>query len=235
MSETRLSHIDKKKLEAEIEQLKGELEAIEKETYGFEAMLRSHLSDLIIEAQELYVLFKEIKKKKEEKRLEQKKRGKHYKEPVGLISTKKTEKKLASSEEQKEKKRLYREAMLHVHPDKFFMKENETDIATELTAKLIEIYKNESLKALQSFHAHIFEGNSTLTLNDSAASVKVTSTKSYLEQEKERLKKAIDLAKKDQLYKVFTEYENPLTFVEELRTYYENRIFKLKNRTRKGL
>ena len=232
MSETRLSHIDKKKLEAEIAQLKLELEAIENETYAFEALLRSHLSDLIIEAQELYVLFKEIKKKKKEKRLKERKRGKNYKEPVGLIVI---EKKLASSEEQKEKKRLYREAMLHVHPDKFFKKENETDIATELTAKLIEIYKNESLESLQAFHAHIFEGNSTLTLNDSAAAVKVTSTKSYLEQEKERLKKAIDLAKKDQLYKVFTEYENPLTFVEELRTYYENRIFKLKNRTRKGL
>jgi hypothetical protein len=232
MSETRLSHIDKKKIEAEIEQLKLELEAIEKEIYAFETMLRSHLSDLIIEAQELYVLFKEIKNKKKEKRLEEKKRGKNYKESVGLIII---EKKLASSEEQKEKKRLYRETMLHVHPDKFFMKENETDKATELTAKLIEIYKNESLEALQSFHAHIFGGNSTLTLNDSAAAVKVTSTKSYLHQEKERLKKAIDLAKKDQLYKVFTEYENPLTFVEELRTYYENRIFKLKNRTRKGL
>jgi len=235
MSDTRLSHIDKKKLEEEIEQLKLELEAIEKETYAFEAMLRSHLCDLIIEAQELYVLFKEIKKKKKEKRLVEKKRGKNYKEPVSLIITKKTEKKLVFSEEQKEKKRLYREAMLHVHPDKFFMKENETDIATELTAKLIEIYKNESLGALQAFHSHIFEGNSSLALNDSAADIKVTSTKNYLQQEKERLKKAIDLAKNYQLYKVFTEYENPLTFVEELKRYYENRIFKLKNRTRKGL
>ena len=68
--------------------------------------------------------------------------------------------------------------------------------------------------ALQAFHSHIFEGNSSLALNDSAADIKVTSTKNYLQQEKERLKKAIDLAKNYQLYKVFTEYENPLTFVE---------------------
>ncbi|WP_341224421.1 hypothetical protein [uncultured Arcticibacterium sp.] len=236
MSETRLSQIDKKKLEAEIEQLKLKLAAIEKETYAFETTLRSHLSDLIIEAQELYVLYKEIKKKKKEKRLAQKKRGKNYKEPDGLLSTKKTETKLATSlEEQKEKKRLYREAMLHVHPDKFFMKENETDIATELTAKLIEIYKNENLEALQAFHAHIFEGNTELILSESSVNVKVSNTQNYLQLEKERLEQAINLAKNDQLYKVFTENENPLSFVNELKTYYENRISKLKNRTRKGL
>lgn len=235
MSETKLSHIDNKKLEKQIQLLQMELQEIEKETHAFETLLRTHLSDLIIEAQELYVLYKAIKKKKKEKRLTQKKRGKNYQEPVGLVATNKPIEKLVTTEEQKEKKRLYREAMLHVHPDKFFMKENETDIATELTAKLIEIYKNDSLEALQAFHAHIFEGNTAIILSESAANVIVTTTENYLQQEKNRLELAINLAKNDQLYKVFTEYENPLTFVNELKNYYENRILKLKTRTRKGL
>ncbi|AWV97113.1 hypothetical protein [Arcticibacterium luteifluviistationis] len=235
MSEKKLININQEKLEEQILALKKELAAIEKTTRSFEHLLRSHLSDLIIEAQELYVLYKEIKKKKKEKRLEQKKRGKNYTEPTGLIITPKKEKTLISAEQQKEKKRLYREAMLHVHPDKFFMKENETDIATELTSKLIEIYKTESLESLQAFHAHIFEGNTALILSESAAKVKVMATGNYLQQEIERLEKAIDEAKNEQLYKIVTEYENPLTFVDELKDYYENRILQLKKRTRKGL
>ena len=57
----------------------------------------------------------------------------------------------------------------------------------------------------------------------------------YLEQEKERIEKAIHLAKNHHLYKVITEYEDPLTFMVELKDYYEDRILKLKKRTRNGL
>ena len=56
-----------------------------------------------------------------------------------------------------------------------------------------------------------------------------------LQQEKERIEKAINVAKHQYLYKVRTEYKDPLTFVEELKVYYEDRIVKLKKRTRKGL
>jgi len=235
MSEKRLLSLDQKKQEEEIQILKQQLEAIEKATRAFEALLSSHLSDLIVEAQELFTLYKEIKKAKKEKRLEQKKRGKNYTEHVGLKVIPKEEKKDIPPEQQKEKKRLYREAMLHVHPDKFHMKENETDIATELTTRLIEIYKTESLEKLQAFHAHIFTGNTQIILGDAAGKIKVFSKDNYLQQEKEALEKAIDLAKNNHLHKVLTEYENPLTFVDELKEYYEERISRLKKRTRKGL
>ncbi|MCP4442919.1 MAG: hypothetical protein GY810_28775 [Aureispira sp.] len=230
-----LGHTDQEKLSEQIELLKHELDEIQKRTRAFEALLRSHVSDLIVEAQKLFILYKKIKKAKKLKRLEQKKRGKNYKEPKGLQVSLKKKKDISSPEEQKEKKRLYREAMLHVHPDKFYMSENQTDIATEITRRLIEIYKTESLEALQAYHAHIFKGNTHIVLADSATNVKVFSKDNYLQQEKERLEKELDLAKNHQLYKVITEYENPLAFVEELKSYYIDRISKLKKRTRKGL
>ena len=97
---------------------------------------------MIIESQELFILYKQIKKAKKAKRLEQKKRGKNYKESEGLqiISSKK--KSIILPKEQIEKKRLYREAMLHVHPDKFFKNEEQTEIATDITRQLIEITRH---------------------------------------------------------------------------------------------
>jgi len=230
-----LNCTDKETQLEQIKLLQQELEGIKNETRNFEFLLRSHVSDLIVEAQELFILYKQIKKAKKAKRLEQKKRGKNYKEPIGLLILPKNKVDVTPSDQQKEKRRLYREAMLHVHPDKFHMNEVETDIATEVTSRLIEIYKTESLETLQAYHAHIFTGNTQVTLLDAATKVKTIYKDNYLLQEIERLKHAISLAKNDHLYKVISEYENPLTFVDELKVYYEDRIFKLKKRTRKGL
>ncbi|MFT4762243.1 MAG: hypothetical protein ACI9LN_004227 [Saprospiraceae bacterium] len=227
--------INQKKLTDQIQLLQQELEEIEKETHAFRTLLGAHVSDLIVEEQELFVLYKQIKKAKKAKRLAQKKRGKNYKEPKGLQIIAKQKKRVIPAGEQKERKRLYREAMLQVHPDKFSMSEKETDIATEVTSRLIEIYKTRSLETLKAYHAHIFKGNTRIVLNDAAAKIKVFAKDNYLQQEKERIEKAIDLAKNEELYKVITEYKNPLTFVEELKAYYEGRIVLLKKRTRKGL
>jgi hypothetical protein len=223
--------LTKNNLEEQILLLQKELDEILQKTGTFEALLRARLSDLIIETQELYVLYKQQKRAKKEIRLEQKKRGKNYQEPVGLKVIAKKEKEVVSTEHQKEKKRLYREAMLQVHPDKFFMKEDETDLATELTAKLIEIYKTESLETLQAFHAHIFAGNTAILPSKSAG----FSSHTYLQLEVEKLQKAIEVAQNDQLHKVLSEYENPLAFADELKQYYEHRIVQLKKRTRKKL
>jgi hypothetical protein len=228
-------YTNQKELLEQIQMLQKELESIQKETRAFEVLLRTHVGDLIVESQELFILYKQIKKAKKAARLAQKKRGKNYKEPEGLQVVAKPKKSVIPPEEQKEKKRLYREAILHVHPDKFFKNEVQTDIATEITTRLIEIYKTGSLEALQAYHAHIFKGNTSIILDDAASKIAVFSKANYLEQEKEQLEKAIDLAKNNQLYKVITEYKRPLSFVDEVKDYYEDRIFKLKKRTRKGL
>jgi hypothetical protein len=226
---------DQKKLREQIQAFQNQLEEIEKEIQTFKALLYSHLSDLIVEEQELFILYKKIKKAKKAKRLEQKQRGKNYKEPKGLQIILEKKKNVLTAEQQQEKKRLYREAILHVHPDKFSRNEKETDIATKITSRLIEIYKTESLETLQAYHTHIFKGNTEINLGDVASKVKVSSKDTYLQQEKDRIEKAIDLAKNHQLYKVITEYEDPLTFIYELKNYYEDRILKLKKRTRKSL
>lgn len=242
---------DQRQLETQIELLKQELAEIEGLTRAFEAVLRASLSALIIEAQELHILFKAIKKAKKEKRLAQKKRGKNYKEPTGIVSSPKVKTSDVSPEEEKEKKRLYREAMLRVHPDKFSMRESEVEVATAITSRLIEIYKTESLETLRAYHAHIFAGHTNINRGMSAAGVQVlpihleplegkteepTKTGSaYLRLEIKKLKAQLSAAKENHLYKVKTEYADPLTFVDELREYYQDRILRLKKRTRKGL
>ena len=238
MSKKKLTPTDatnQQRLREQIQTFQEELKEIQKEIKTFEALLRTHLSDLIVEEQELFILYKQIKKAKKANRLEQKKRGKNYKAPKGLQIISKKKKNILPPGQQQEKRRLYREALLHIHPDKFSMSEKETDIATNLTIRLIEIYKTESLKTLQAFHTHIFKGNTAINLDDVAANVKVLPEDNYLQQEKERIQKAVQLAKNRHLFKVITEYKNPLTYIDELKDYYEDRIFKLKKRTRKGL
>jgi len=235
MSFPNPSKADQNKLEEQIHLLQGDLEKIQSQIHAFESLLRTELSDLIVESQELFSLYKQIKKAKKAKRLEQKKRGKNYKEPKGLLRSPGKKKSLLKPEQRKEKKRLYREAMLHVHPDKFQMNEKDTEVATEITSRLIEIYQTESLERLQAYHAHIFNGNTNIILTDTASKVKIVAKDNHLQQDIKRLEKEIEIAKNDHLYKVLTEYESPMTYVDELKEYYELRIVQLKKRTRKGL
>ena len=161
----------------------------------------------------------------------QKRKGKNYKEPIGIVPVSKKE--VAEKTNQKEKKRLYKEAMLYVHPDKFSMQENEQQKALETTTKLIEIYQNGSLEELEAFHAHIFGGNTTMNFSKDISLVKkTTSNATYLKNEVERLEKQLTNLLDSYTYKVLTTYENPMSFVEELKAYYDDRIFKLRKRTR---
>ena len=106
-------------LKAKINLLQQELNDIEQETTAFEAILQSHLVNELIEEQELIVLCKKLQQAKKEKRLAQKKKRKNFKEITGLKVIPKNKVNTNSENEQKEKKRLYREAMVYVHPDKF--------------------------------------------------------------------------------------------------------------------
>lgn len=218
-------------LKRKIKALKGKIEAIEAKLFPFEQSLRNSIADLLIEERELTILYKAQKKAKKEKRLAQKRKGKNYKEPTGIVPVSKKEE--VEKINQKEKKRLYKEAMLYVHPDKFSMQENEQQKALETTTKLIEIYQNGSLEELEAFHAHIFGGNTTLIFNkDTTLVKKTTSNTTYLTNEVERLEKQLTNLLDSYTYKVLTTYKNPMSFVVELKAYYDNRIFKLRKRTR---
>ena len=141
---------------------------------------------------------------------------------------------LKGNKEQKERKRLYREAMVFSHPDKFSLHHEKIDLATEITTKLIEIYQSGSLEKLQDFHTHICNGNAFLKHNNSVVSGDNKPRDNYLEKEISQLEKQLEQAKRKHIFKVLSEYENPLTFIEELKEYYLDRIFKLRKRTRKA-
>lgn len=221
-------------LKAQIKSLQQELNEIEQKTIAFEAILRAHLTNELIEEQELTVLYKKLQLAKKEKRFAQKKKGKNFKEVEGLKVFANRKTMSISEDNQKEKKRLYREAMLFVHPDKFSMHDEKIDLATEVTTKLIEIYQTGNLAELQIFHTHIFSGNALMQFSEISQNDVNAMEDSYLRNELEKLEKQLQLAKTKHTYKVLTEYENPLTFIDELKEYYEDRIFKLKKRTRKA-
>ena len=67
-------------LKVKIELLQSQLDEIEQKTTAFEAVLRSNLENQLIEEQELTILYKKIQQAKKEKRLNQKKKGKNYKD-----------------------------------------------------------------------------------------------------------------------------------------------------------
>lgn len=221
-------------LKAKINLLQQELNDIDQKTNAFEAILRSHLTNELIEEQELTVLYKKVQLAKKEKRFTQKMKGKNFKEVDGLKVIAKKNLNESGEDDQKEKKRLYREAMLFVHPDKFSMQGEKIDLATEVTTKLIEIYQTGSLSELQIFHTHIFSGNAMMQFPINYEINATATADSYLQNELLKLEKQLQAAKTKLTYKVLTEYENPLTFIDELKEYYHDRIFKLKKRTRKA-
>ncbi len=221
-------------LKAKINLLQQELNDIEQKTNAFEAILRSHLTNELIEEQELTVLYKKVQLAKKEKRFAQKMKGKNFKEVDGLKVIAKKNLIETSEDDQKEKKRLYREAMLFVHPDKFSMQGEKIDLATEVTTKLIQIYQTGSLSELQIFHTHIFSGNAMMQFPINSEINATATADSYLQNELLKLEKQLQAAKTKHTYKVLMEYENPLTFIDELKEYYQDRIFKLKKRTRKA-
>ncbi|WP_159022901.1 hypothetical protein [Formosa sp. L2A11] len=221
-------------LQISIEAIKQELESITNQIDAFEDVLRLHLTDYIIEVQELNTLYKQQKRVKKDKRLAQKQRGKNYKTPTGLQPTKQETSEYSNldSETKLLKKKLYREAMLHVHPDKFSLTPDEQESATEITTQLINIYKNEDLEALQIFHAQIFSNSLDLKLNTKTTTQPSINKTEALKITLKQLEKELASLKASELYNIISTYKNPLHFVDELILYYKDKIEKLKKRTR---
>lgn len=217
-------------LQLKIDSLKAILNTLELKINTFENILRNHLEDAIIEEQELSVLYKQQKKAKKEKRNLQKTKGKKFKEGVISITNESKKTNINNLPEEKEKKRLYREAMLYVHPDKFSTEIDKLEVATEVTTKLIEIYSSSDLKTLKAFHKHILAGS----IFNTTSIVKNDEKSNYLLLEIEKTEQQIATIKNKHTYKVLEEYTNPMTFLDELKAYYDDRLFKLRKRTRKG-
>ena len=125
-------------------------------------------------------------------------------------------------------KRIYRESMLLVHPDKFSTTNLEQDLATELTAQLVNIYQNGTIEELTAFHSQL-----TSSKNPSASTLKKDNNlQEALKLQLDQLSKELINLKSEHLFNVLKTYSNPLSFIEELKEYYLDRIKKLKRRTR---
>lgn len=215
---------------ADIELLKNQLDNINREIHEFETILRNNLTDEIIEIRELTLLYKKLKQTKKAKRLLQKQKGKNYKPKTGLQKTSNNLKEAAHQSDQKELKRLYKEAMWRVHPDKFSMHDGLEEQATILTQQLIEIYQSGDLEQMKAFCSGILEVQPE---NEKVNLPKYDSI-TWLEMEKTKLEDAVENARSEHLYRILQEYENPMDYIRELKAYFDDKLFKLRKRTRKA-
>ncbi|MCL6259316.1 hypothetical protein M3O96_09470 [Aquiflexum sp. TKW24L] len=226
------------KLNDDISQLEEKISRIGEEINNYENSIRLKLNSLIFRLTVLNEKMKEKQKLKKAKRLEQKKRGKNYKEPVQLIPSKPGYKSVqeVNAGEGQELKRLYKEAVVQVHPDKLGPggEEDAIKTATDLTAQLNGIYKNGDLEALLNFYQNIvlahptFE-NRTIDLPSVDPKIRMAA----LLSKKENLAKQLQKLESNYLYHVLQTYENPLIFIDELEFQFKEKIGKLEKRTRK--
>jgi regulator of replication initiation timing len=223
-------------LEQAILALEQELERASSEVELFESKIVGALYTEILRVRELTVLYKDLKKAKKDKRLEQKKKGKNYKAPIGTnLPISIEEDKIMQLTYSNDRKRLYREALVKVHPDKFAQDEALVSKANELTARLIEVYKNGDMGDLVSLHQHIVTGNAMNYDLSQPESIKdPLALIEYLKKKKTELKYALELVKKSEFYQVLYSYVNPLTYIEELKEQFAFRIQQLEKRTRKA-
>ena len=225
-------------LENAIAQLEKELAAAENDLNVFSAQLRTQLQPQIRQIQQLTAIYKKLKADKKAKRLEQKKKGKNYREPTALKQATAAPSHAAkpAPENQQELKRLYKEAIRHVHPDKFAGEgAGKTDRATEVTMQLIDYYESGDLEELKGFYEYIISGNAMSHVPYQPETVADPATLLvYLQQKQEELLRALAEIKNSELYHVLQTYAEPLTFVHELRQQFEQKILQLQKRTRKA-
>jgi hypothetical protein len=225
------------KLLAEISVLEENISIIGGEIYTFENTLRHKLGLLISRLVSLNEKMKEKQQLKKAKRLEQKKRGKNYKEPVQVLSPKPAKKFTpeSSEDEKQELRRLYKEAIVQVHPDKLGPSEEDAvKTATDLTAQLNNIYKNGDLEQLLNFYQINILGNSGETSNlTEIVAVNPKIRLEALKTKKESLARKLQSLEANYLYHVLKTYDNPLTFIDELELQFQEKIGKLEKRTKK--
>src|SRR5688572_22577607 len=105
-------------LEQEIAVLEKTLSESEQKVNLFTAQIRNQLHPQIKRIQELVALYKKLKQEKKAKRLEQKKKGKHYQPPQQFPAPQNARVNGEKTPEpnQQDLKRLYKEAIVQVHP-----------------------------------------------------------------------------------------------------------------------
>ncbi|GAA5030380.1 hypothetical protein GCM10011506_19510 [Marivirga lumbricoides] len=220
-------------LQHEIIELEQKKTQIEEQINQFQIRIRSAMFDEMEEVSVLTELYKQHKKAKREKRLEQKRRGKNYKATTSdVVKHKNTTLTTEKADNVQSLKKIYKEAVVLIHPDKV---EDQNEVekikqAADLTAQLNNIYKNGDLEELTYFYHHIILSQ----ISEKAVPKNDYKTKrEVLSQKKKRLEEAIAELQNSYLYHVLNHYDNPNDFLIELKNHFQDKIKKLKKRTRK--
>lgn len=223
-------------LEKEIEVLETELLRLETNINAFQSQIRSALLTQIQRIQELTIIYKNQKQAKKLKRLEQKKRGKNYKEPVGLKTNNAsfTAQKFVSVNDQQELKRLYKEAIVQIHPDKFVDADDDlNERATAITVQLNEVYKNGDLEELNRLHEHIISGNALTYIPDQPETINdLQAMMLFLRQKKQKLQQLLLEIKTSAIYELWVSRKDIPEMIKELKTEFDERIAVLQKRTK---
>ena len=223
-------------LEKEIALLEAELRELESNLNAFQTKIRSALSTQISRIRALTDLYKSQKQAKKLKRLEQKKRGKNYKEPLGLKTNDAsfTVPNLVSADEKQELKRLFKEAVVHIHPDKLTDADEELNQrATDVTAQLNEVYQSGDLDEMSRLHEFIISGNALTYVPDQPQTIKDSSVMiQFLQDKKRQLLQLISEIRSSELYQLWTNGRDIETIIAELKLAFEHRIIIMEKRTR---
>ncbi|MGE5671182.1 MAG: hypothetical protein ACM31E_07040 [Fibrobacterota bacterium] len=234
ISGANISHCDSfDKIEKEISVLEKELREIDAGIRSFQTQIHNRYRSEIARIHELSGLHKSQRKLKQEKRRDQKKRGKNYIEPPPPESNNSPKKHSRQHPDSHVIKQLYREAIVQVHPDKYVNEpEEKSKRSQELTIQLIDIYQKGDLEQLKLFHRYILSGSAMSTSPDTGFDSQAK--QELLEKKRSDLLQAITEAKQSRFYEVITTYTNPLKFIDELSGYFSQRIIQLEKRTRVG-
>jgi hypothetical protein len=227
-------HTKIESLEKEIAMLESEIQDVESIVNNFQSQIHLQLHRQIRRIRELTILYKSQKKTKKEKRLQQKQRGKNYKDSATSKRIPKRSGNKLNANNAHELKRLFKEAIVHVHPDKFVQADaDKNGKATALTAQLISLYEKGALDELTDFHEYIISGNAMSHVPYEPASVEdPKSLINFLEKKRQELTRLLEQNRELQLYKVLKTYPEPRKFIYELDLQFQQRIVQLEKRTR---
>ena len=131
-------------------------------------------------------------------------------------------------------KRLYREAIVQIHPDKLVDADDElNERATAITGQLNEVYKNGDLEELNRLHEYIISGNALTYILDQPETVNdLPAMIQFLQQKKLKLQQLLHEIKTSAIYDLWISRKDMLGLISELKIQFEERIVILQKRTK---
>lgn len=227
-----------KALKAEVKLLEQQLYELQKKLQPYQDLIYEQLQSEIRQLAILSELYKKYITDKKQKRKEQKWRGKNYKEPNNELKNYKTEKasriKDKKDLDKPEIKKLYREAIIKIHPDKISHNSEEDAIqnATNLTAQLNKLYKNGDLDELKFFYYNLTNENLGKPIGMDEK-LQAKEFHKLLVEKRLKLLSELEALKGSSLFYYFIQNKKPQEFVVDVRERLLIKIKKLKKRTRK--